>query len=189
MAINFSDYGNGDLIPADTIAPVQIRITYGDGTDGVLTPTKGKDAEALKAELTVLEGEYAKRKLFAFWIVTGTTAGQKSIAAKNCALLKNIIASALYLDPNDRSPETLTKYQKEWRDFDGLKFLAKIGIEPGRDGYEDKNVVARAITRDSPQWGGRPPFGQGPTGGGNGPVGGGGGSSPATPIVKPPWAS
>ena len=27
MAINFSDYVNGDLIPADTIAPVQIRIT------------------------------------------------------------------------------------------------------------------------------------------------------------------
>ena len=134
MAINFSDYGNGDLIPADTIAPVQIRITYGDGTDGVLTPTKAKDAEALKAELTVLEGEYAKRKLFAFWIVTGTTDGQKSMTEHYNKMLKRVIASAKFLDPNDRSPETLAKYVVDWRDFDGLRFLAEIGIEPGKDG-------------------------------------------------------
>ena len=49
-----------------------MRVVYGDGTDGVLTRTKAGDAEALKAELTVLEGEFAKRKIFAFWLVMGT---------------------------------------------------------------------------------------------------------------------
>ena len=79
---------------------------YGDGTDGVLTPTKAKDAEALKAELTVLEGEYAKRKLFAYWIVTGTTAGQKSIASQELRAAQEHHCIGVYLDPNDRSPET-----------------------------------------------------------------------------------
>ena len=140
---DFSGY-NGDLIRAGTIAAVIIKIIYGGGTDGVLTPTKAEDAEMLKAEFTVLEGEFAKRKLFASWIVKGTTDGQKSISANN-AMCKRIIASALFLDPNDRTPETLAKYRIEYRDFDGLKFLAKIGIEPGRDGFEDKNVITRAI--------------------------------------------
>ena len=42
-------------------------------------------------------------------------------------MLKRIIASAKYLDLNDKSPETLAKYKMEFRDFDGLRFLAEIG--------------------------------------------------------------
>jgi hypothetical protein len=191
MPIDFSGY-NGDLIRSGTVTTVQIRVTYGDGTDGVLTPTKDRSAEALKAELMVLEGEYAKRKLFAFWIVMGTTDGQKSMTEHYNKMLKRVIASAKFLDPNDRSPETLAKYVVDWRDFDGLRFLAEIGIEPGKDGFEDKNIIARAITRDMPQWGGRPPIEQIPPTGNGGSTGGGGtpsSGSPTPPIVKPPWAS
>ena len=46
MAIDFSTYD--DLIRAGTIAVVQLRIQYGEGTDGVLTRTKAGDpGEAL----------------------------------------------------------------------------------------------------------------------------------------------
>ena len=191
---DFSGY-NGDLIRAGTIAAVIMKVVYGGGTDGVLTPTKAGDAEMLKAEFTVLEGEFVKRKIFGSWIVKGTTDGQKSMAERYNALLKRIIASAKFLDPGDRAPETLAKYRVEYRDFDGLKFLAEIGIEPGRGGYEDKNVIARAITKDSPAWGNRPPFQQDPGSGGL--AGGGtpplnsptGGATPAAPIDKPRWAS
>jgi hypothetical protein len=192
---DFSNY-SGDLIRAGTIAAVVMRVIFGDGVDGVLTPTKNGDAQLLKAEFTILEGEFAKRKLFASWLVMGSTDGQKSMAERYLAMLKRIIASAKYLDPNDKSPETIAKYKMEYRDFDGLRFLAEIGVEAGKDGFEAKNVITRVITRDSPQWGGRPPFDQnppdsisgGPTGGR--PSGGasGGGAPPAAPIGKPSWA-
>jgi hypothetical protein len=199
MPIDFSNY-SGDLIRAGTIVTVQMRVVFGDATDGALTFTKDRSAEMLKAEFTVLEGEYAKRKskIFANWIVTGTTDGQKSIAERYNGMLKRIIASAKHLDLSDRSPETLAKYQMNWRDFDGLRFLAEVGVEPGKDGYEDKNVIARVITKDSPAWGGRPPIDQiapdwqtAPTGSTQAPQASASSATApaAAPIPKPKWAS
>ena len=66
----------------------------------------------LKTEFTVLEGEYAKRKVFGNCIVSGTTEGQKEMAEHYLGMLKGILASARYVDPNDRSPETLAKYRR-----------------------------------------------------------------------------
>ena len=66
---------------------------------------------------------------------------------RNMGVLKGILASARYVDPNDQSPEARAKLTAEWRDFDGLRFLAEIGIEKGKDGFEDKNVIARARSR------------------------------------------
>jgi hypothetical protein len=193
VAIDFSNYD--DLIRAGTIAVVQPRIQFGDGTDNVLTRTKAGDAEMLKLELTILEGEFARRKFFASLLVNGTTDGQKIMAERNNATLKRIIASAKFLDLSDRSPETLTKYQMEYRDFDGLRFLAEIGIEPGKDGFEDKNVIARVITKDMPQWGSRRPIEQiapdwhAGSAGGAQTTAASAAAAAAAPIVKPSWAS
>ena len=119
MAIDFSGYVNSDLIPRGTIALVQMNVTSGDGTDGVLTRTKNGDGELLKTEFTVLEGEYAKRKVFANWIVVGTKDRQKLMADRYRGLCKSILASAKYVDPNDPSSEARAKLTAEWRDFDG----------------------------------------------------------------------
>jgi hypothetical protein len=191
MAIDFSGYD--DLIRVGTIAAAQIRVQFGDGTDGVLTRTKAGDAEMLKMELTLLEGEFARRKFFASLLVNGTTDGQKGVAERNLATLKRIIASAKFLDLSDRSPETLAKYKMEFRDFDGLRFLAEIGVEPGKDGFSDKNILARVITKDVPAWGGRPPIDQiapdwaSSSGGSPRPSSSSAPSAPA-PIAKPSWA-
>jgi hypothetical protein len=187
MAIDFSGYD--DLIRAGTVATVQIRVQYGDGTDSVLTRTKTGDAEMLKMELTLLDGEFARRKFFVFLLVIGTKEGQKGFAERKLATLKRIIASAKFLDLSDRSPETLAKYKMDYRDFDGLRFLAEIGVEPGREGFGDKNTLARVITRDMPAWGGRPPIEQIATGGKGDSTGGGGAppASSAPPIPKRPW--
>ena len=108
---DFSGY-NGDLIRPGTIATAVMKVIFGDGTDGVLTRTKAGDAEMLKAEFTVLEGEFARRKIFTNWIVIGSTDGQKSIAERYLATLKRIIASAFFLDATDRSPESARQIQK-----------------------------------------------------------------------------
>jgi hypothetical protein len=115
MSVDFSDYTG--LVPAGTVAVLQARIRYGDGTDNVLKRTKARDAEGLDFELTVLEGPYLKQKVFWFALVEGETDGQKSMAEKNRATLKKIIDSARFLDPTDRSPEARAKRTVNWRDF------------------------------------------------------------------------
>jgi hypothetical protein len=192
MAIDFSGYDH--LIRSGTVATVQMRIQYGDGTDSVLTRTQAGDAEGLKLELTLLEGEFARRKFFVFLLVMGTTEGQKGVAERNLATLKRIIASAKFLDRSDRSPNTLAKYQMEYRDFDNLRFLAEIGVEPGKHGFGDKNILARVITKDMPAWGERPPIEQIAPDWQAGSAGGKQATAPsaaaaaAAPIAKASWA-
>jgi hypothetical protein len=191
MPLDFSDYS--DAIPPKTVAIVQMKLRYGDGTDNVLKPTRDGSGEGLDAELTLLDTEYAKRKFFSFILVVGETEGQKVMVERNLARLKQVIDSAKYLDPNDKSAEARAKRSLSWREFDGMRFLAEIGIEEGKNGYPDKNIIAKVITRDHPLWAGRPPidqvavtpsFGPPPT-----PAAPQAAPHAAPPIAKPPWAS
>jgi hypothetical protein len=153
MAVDYSDYS--DLIPEKTIAIVQMRVRSGDATDGVLKRTKAGDGEGLDVEFMLLNTDYAKRKLFAFILLIGTTDGQKQMCERNGVFLKQIVDSAKFLDPNDKSPEARKARTMNYRDFDGLRFLAEIGVEQGRNGYPDKNVIIKAITKDRAEWGNR----------------------------------
>jgi hypothetical protein len=196
MSVDFSDYTG--LVPAKTVVVLQMKLRPGEGTDNVLKKTKDGTGEGLDVEFTVLDGEYARRKFFAFLMVSGETENQKSMAGTNRAKLKLFIDSAKFLDPNDKSPEAHAKRTMQWRDFDGLRFLAEIGIEPGRDGFPDRNTVTRGVTRDSPAWNGRPPIDQVAPDYGSGPTSApapGASAAPqaepqaAAPIVRPAWAS
>jgi hypothetical protein len=196
MAIDLNDATT--CIPAGTVAVVQLKLRPpGDmaGSDGVTKRTKNGDAEGLDTEVTVIEGPYAKRKFFAFMMVAGSTDGQRSMVDSTKVRLKAIIDSARYLDPSDKSSETRAKRTIEWRDLNNVRFLAEIAIEPAKNGFDERNSIAKIITRDMPQWSGRPPIEQIPPdfspGGGPAPTGdaasGGAAASPA-PIVKAVWA-
>jgi hypothetical protein len=187
--MDFSDYQNGDLIPPGTIAVLQMGLKYGEGTDNVLTPSKDRSCEYLSAAFTVLEGQYAKRKFFGNLVVVGTTDGQKSIAEKHLSTLKRILDSAFFLDPKDMSPEARAKRTIQWRDLDGLRFVAEIGVEDGKDGYDAKNIVAKAVTRDMVQWGNRAPLDQvAPTATPAAPRAATPSTPSTPPIPRPHWA-
>jgi hypothetical protein len=76
------------------------------------------------------------------------------------------------------------------KQFEGMNFIAKIGIEKGgpkKDGgnYPDKNVLAGAITKDKSGWHAveqPPPFD------GGGPSSSMPASTPAAPVERPDWA-
>ena len=146
MAIDFSDYD--DLIRAGTVATVQIRIRYGDGADNVLTHTKAGDAEMLKLELTVLEGEYAKRKFFASWLVNGTTEGQKSIGRAQprdaqAHHRERQVTSTSATGRRRRSPST------RWSCATSTACASwpKSGSSRAKTATSDKNILVRAITQ------------------------------------------
>lgn len=65
--LDFNDAGpqrSFDLIPDNTIVTVELTIRPGGaGEGGWLRRSKDGRSEALDCEFTVIEGEYAKRKL------------------------------------------------------------------------------------------------------------------------------
>jgi hypothetical protein len=196
--IDFNDFEYGDLIPQGTIAVTQFRVKYPEdnaGADGVLRRTKNGDAEGLDLEVTLLDGKYARRKFPVFLLLKGSTANQKEMADKNKGKLRAAIDSAKFLDPQDKGPETAEKRKMPLRDFDGLRCLIEIGIEQGKDGFRDKNIIGLVITKDLQKWGGRPPIDQvAPDWGSGGapPVPSTPGAPPAPssppPVQKPKWA-
>jgi|HubBroStandDraft_6_1064221.scaffolds.fasta_scaffold725060_2 hypothetical protein len=191
MAIDLNDAST--CIPAGTVAVVQLKLRPpGEmaAADGITKRTKNGDAEGLDTEITVIEGPYAKRKFFAFMMVAGSTDGQKSMADATKVKLKAIVDSARFFEPGDMSEATKAKRRIEWRDLDGIRFLCEIGVEPARAGFDERNSIAKVITRDMPQWGGRSPIEQIPPDPATPNRGGTPSAAPLAPAppVKPAWA-
>jgi hypothetical protein len=181
-----------DLIPDGTVATVSIHVRPGNvGEDGMLKRSREGDCEMLDLEFTVLDGTYKGRKFWHNLLVTGTTDGQKKMAAGNLGVLKAILDSALGLMPKDVSAEARAARTVSVKWFDGKSFIAKIGEEKGgarKDGggnYPDKNVLVGAITKDKSGW---HPIEQPP------PFNDGGEAPPPTPsapaaaVARPDWA-
>ncbi len=157
---NTADVGGGsfELIPADTIAKVALAIRPGGESEGGwLTQSKQSDAQYLNCEFVVLEGPYDKRKFWGNLTVSGGKVNEdgSSIAGNiTRATLRAILESARGIKPDDESDEAKRKRLVHgYGDFNGMEFLAKIGVEPARDQYAAKNKLACAITPDKPEYG------------------------------------
>jgi hypothetical protein len=142
-----------DLIPNGVIALLSMKIDPGGtGEGGWWTVTDAKTGYYLKTELTVVEGPYAKRKVFAMFPVYATDDapdGVRGWVQGGHATLRAILESARGIDPRDPSPAADAKrVVNDWAELQGLQFLAKIGIEKGKDGYDDKNKIKTVITLD-----------------------------------------
>jgi hypothetical protein len=193
MAYDYTDApeqrGN-ELIPADTVATVQLTIRPGGaGEGGLLKRSKDGACEMIDAEFVIVDGPHAKRKLWENLVIAGTTDGHAKAAEISRGKLRAILESARGIKPNDTSKEAREARTAELGDFDGLRFIAKIGIEKGRpkndgtgESYPDRNTIAAVITPDRKDWHtveqvprpARPVAGD---------------SAVVVPIAKPVWAS
>ena len=192
-----------ELIPAGTVASVQLRIRPGGaGEGGLLKRSKDGACEMLDLEFVLVDGPYARRKLWANLVLEGTTPGHAQAMETSRGVLRGILESARGIKPDDRSDQARAGRTADLKDFDNIIFVARIGVEKGKprndgsgESYPDKNVIAVIITPDKKDW---HPVDQPP------PVNGGSGagaivapSSPspdaaATPtpgVKKPVWAS
>jgi hypothetical protein len=183
-----------ELIPHGTIATVFLHILAGNvGEDGMLTRSQKGDCEMLDIELSIIDGPYKGRKIWAYWVLDGITPGHAKAADINRGTIKAILDSALGLKPNDTSPEARSARTRSLRQLEGLTFIAKIGIEKGNakaDGsgnWPDKNILAVVITPDMKEWHPveqPPPFDGGNSGGATAAAP----SGSAPPIARPAWA-
>src|SRR3974377_2399931 len=152
MAYDFntaSEQRSFDVIPDRTIAVVQLNIRPGDADGGGLfTRSKNGQAEGLNCELTVVGGQHDKRKIFEWMTISGTTNGHSEAAEITHRKLRAIIESARGIKPTDVSEAAKKARIAEYSDFDGMRFLAQIGVEPAQGDYRAKNFLAQIITPD-----------------------------------------
>lgn len=160
QGMDFNDAGQqqiGDLIPANTIAKVVATLRPGrSGQGGWTTHSNTSDVEYLNFEFTVLEGPYANRKFWQNMTISGGKVderGQSKAWGITKATLRAMLDSAFGLDPDDDNPAARQKrITQDFGSFNGLQFVAKIGIEKGKDNYPDKNRLALVLTRKNQEY-------------------------------------
>jgi len=146
-----------ELIPKGTLAKVRMSIRPGGFDDpqqgwtgGYATHNASTGAVYLNAEFVVLEGHYARRKL---WGLVGLHS-PKGPEWMNMgrAFIKGVLNSARGLSPQDQSTAAQqARCIQGFSDLDGLVFIARIDWEQTPKG-ETKNVIKTALSPDHPDY-------------------------------------
>src|SRR6516225_7733244 len=93
-----------DVIPDRTIVTLQLTIRPGGaGDDDWLKRSADKNSEGLNCEFVVVDGEYAKRKLWQLYTLHGTTPGHAEAGEISRRTLRAILESARGIKPSDKS--------------------------------------------------------------------------------------
>lgn len=138
-----------NLIPKGTTVKVKMAIKPG-GYECWFTESPTTGSIYLNAEFTVIEGPYAKHKIYqAIGIKGGKTEGTEDIwGEKGRSTIRSILESAHNIRPEDTS-EQATRMRKlqSISELNGLECTVKIGIECDKSGkYGDRNRIMAIIT-------------------------------------------
>lgn len=147
-----SAQSNTNVIPKGTLAKVRLTLRPGGHDDPVQGWTGGyathgsTGAVYLNGEFTVLEGPYARRKVFT--LIGLYSPKGPEWANMGRALVRGILNSARGISDRDSSPEAQAARRiGGFADLDGLEFVARIDIGTDANG-EEKNEIRSAVTPD-----------------------------------------
>lgn len=139
------------LIPKGTLTKVRMTIRPGGFDDpqqgwtgGYATRNEQTGSVYLSAEFVVLEGEYARQRL---WSLIGLySAKGPEWGHMGRSFIKGVLNSARGLHPDDHSEAAKTaRCIHDFSELDGIEFVAKVDVE--KDQYDgDRNVIKTAIT-------------------------------------------
>lgn len=151
------DQSGFDVIPKGTLVKVRMTIKPGGHDDasqgwtgGWATRSNTTGAVYLNCEFVVLEGKYARRKI---WSLIGLySAKGPDWANIGRAFIKGILNSSRGVSNKDNSPAAQNARRiNGLGDLDGIEFAARIDIEKDQNG-DDKNVIKLAITPDNKEY-------------------------------------
>lgn len=159
---NWNDFNDAksttSVIPKGAIAKVRLSIRPGGYDDPSLGWTGGyatrgsTGAVYLNAEFTVLEGPYARRKIFSLiglYSPKGPDWGNMGRA-----LVRAILNSARGISDKDVSPQAQSARRiRGLSDLDGIEFVAKIDVGTDTNG-DPKNEIRTAVTPDHKEYAG-----------------------------------
>jgi hypothetical protein len=156
MALNLSTANKTqglEVVPAGTLVALVMKIRAGTiGVEGLCKRSSKGDSEGVDVEYTVKGGEHDSRKIYAFQILDGVTAGHAKAAEITRALLRAIFEAVNAIDPKDTSPEAdARRNSATLAGFNGATFLATLEVEvggkrpDGNGNYRDKNVIGKVL--------------------------------------------
>ena len=142
-----------DLIPKGTTVKVRMTIKPGGHdepaqgwTGGYATESFDTGSVYLACEFVVLEGPFAKRKMWSnigLQSRKGPTWGQMGRS-----MIRGILNSARNVHPLDNSPQAASARRIQgFHELDGIEFLARVDVEKDAKG-EDRNVVKLVVEPD-----------------------------------------
>lgn len=134
------------LIPKGTVVKVKVSIKPG-GYECWLTKSLTTGSIYLNAEFTVIEGPYAKHKIFQMiGIKSGKAEGAEDIWGEmGRSMIRSILESARNVHPHDSSEKAmLARKLTSIADLNGLECMVKVGIIA--DEYGEKNKIATVVT-------------------------------------------
>lgn len=141
-----------DLIPANTLARVCLTIRPGGaGPEGWLTQSKTSTALYLNTETVVVEGPFARRRIYTRIGFRGKAAGgpgDDTYGNRGRALIRGILESARGVRADDESEAARAARKiRSLGDLSGLEFVGKIGIERDKDRPDEpgRNVIKAAV--------------------------------------------
>lgn len=158
--VSWNDYNDTtqtpNLIPKGTLAKVRLTIRPGgfdDPSQGWMGgyATRGSTgAVYLNGEFVVLEGQFAKRKIFT--LVGLYSPKGPDWANMGRSLIRGMLNSARGLSDKDVSPQAQAMRRiSGFADLDGIEFVARIDIGTDTNG-EAKNEIRGAVTPDHKQY-------------------------------------
>ncbi len=150
---DFNDaQSNANLIPKGTLAKVRLTIRPGgfddpaQGWTGGYATRGSTGAVYLNGEFTVLEGPYARRKIFT--LIGLYSPKGPDWANMGRSLIRGMLNSARGISDKDQSPQAQAARRiGGFADLDGLEFVARIDIGTDANG-DDKNEIRSAVTPD-----------------------------------------
>jgi hypothetical protein len=154
---NFNDAGEQksfDVIPDNEIVTVRLTVRPGGaGEGGWLRLAKDGNSEMLHCEFTVVDGTYAKRKVFQNYVVRGREPKHAEAAEISRRALCAMLESARGFRPDEKSDAANAARQVQgWQGFDGLCFMARLGVRPPQGGYAAQNTIKEIITPERQDW-------------------------------------
>ncbi|WP_408951583.1 hypothetical protein [Lysobacter sp. Hz 25] len=156
---NFNDADDPSfaLIPKGSLVKVRMTIKpggYNDVNQGWMHgwATRGDTGSVyLNGEFVVLEGKYARRKL---WSLIGLSSakGTSTWGQMGRSFIKGALNSAFGVHPDDMGAAAqAARCIESFGDLDGLVFLGKVDWD--KDGLgEDKAVIKMPVMPDHPQY-------------------------------------
>ena len=150
---DFNDaQSNSNLIPKGTLAKVRLTIRPGGFDDASQGWTGGyatlgtTGSVYLNGEFTVLEGPFARRKIFTLIGLYSPKGPDWGNMGRS--LIRGILNAARGISDKDISAQAQAARRiNGFADLDGIEFLAKIDIGKDANG-EDKNEIRIAVTPD-----------------------------------------
>jgi hypothetical protein len=156
MTASWNDYNdaqtNASLIPKGSIVKVRLTIRPGGFDDPAQGWTGGyatrgtSGAVYLNGEFTVLEGPYAKRKIFT--LIGLYSPKGPEWANMGRSFVRGMLNSARAISDRDTSPQAQAARRiTGFAELDGLEFIARIDVGSDANG-EARNELRAAVTPD-----------------------------------------